>query len=64
MPWDLHHKKGIHLPQIGWWLDPQRPADFAVVSHAHSDHCARNKEIVCTPATARLGLAPEGRTKI
>lgn len=54
MPWDIHYKKGIHLPQIGWWLDPQRPADRAIVSHAHSDHCARSKEIVCTPATARL----------
>lgn len=54
MPWDIHYKKGVHLPAIGWSLDPQRPAERALVSHAHSDHCARSKEIVCTPATARL----------
>jgi Cft2 family RNA processing exonuclease len=54
MPWDIHYKKGLQLPQIGWWLDAQRPTERAIVSHAHSDHCARHKEIVCTPATARL----------
>jgi len=54
MPWDIQFKKGIWLPQIGWWLDAQKPADRAFVSHAHTDHCARHKEILCTSSTARL----------
>ncbi|MFT3780558.1 MAG: MBL fold metallo-hydrolase [Nibricoccus sp.] len=54
MPWDIQYKQGIFLPQIGWWLDAHRPADRVVVSHAHSDHCARHREIVASRATARL----------
>jgi len=52
MPWDIQFKKGVGLPQIGWWLDAQKPAERAFVSHAHSDHCARHKEIVCTAASS------------
>ena len=54
MPWEVQFNKGVCLPQIGWWLDAHKPAERAIVSHAHTDHCARHKEIVCTPATARL----------
>lgn len=54
MAWSIQHKKSLSLPQIGWALDAQRPADRVIVTHAHSDHCARHKEIICTPATARL----------
>lgn len=54
MAWDIHYKKGIWLPQIGWWLDAQHRVDRAMVSHAHGDHIARHKEILCSPATARL----------
>jgi len=65
MPWDIQFKKGVYLPQIGWWLDAQKAADRAFVSHAHSDHCARHREILCTPATARLMRArlPGRRTE-
>lgn len=54
MPWEVHHRKGVWLPQAGWWLDGQARAERAFVSHAHSDHIARHKEILCTAATARL----------
>ncbi len=54
MAWEIHHRKGIWLPQIGWWLDAQARAERAFVSHAHGDHIARHKEVLCTPATARL----------
>ena len=54
MPWEIQFKKGICLPQIDWWLDAQKPAARAFVSHAHTDHLARHKEILCTAATARL----------
>jgi len=54
MAWVIHHKHGIHLPQIGWSLDATRRAERAFVSHAHSDHIARHAEVICTRATARL----------
>ncbi|HND61164.1 MAG TPA: MBL fold metallo-hydrolase [Opitutaceae bacterium] len=54
MAWELHHRKGIWLPQIGWWLDAQARAERSFVSHAHSDHIARHKEVLCSAATARL----------
>lgn len=54
MAWEIHHRKGIWLPQVGWWLDAQARAERSFVSHAHSDHIARHKEVLCTPATARL----------
>ncbi len=52
--WDVRYRKGVHLPQIGWWLDAQMRTPRAFVSHAHSDHLARHPEILCTPATARF----------
>lgn len=54
MAWDVRYKKGVHLPQLGWWLDAQGGVAQAVVTHAHADHIARHREVVCTPATARL----------
>jgi len=53
-PWQVIHRKGVHLPKIGWWLDAQARTERSFVSHAHSDHVARHKEILCTPATARF----------
>lgn len=29
---------GLYCPAGGFYIDPQRPVDFAVVTHAHSDH--------------------------
>lgn len=52
--WDVVFRKGVHLPQIGWWLDAQMRTDRSFVSHAHSDHIARHKEILCSPGTARF----------
>ncbi len=52
--WEIHFRHGIHLPQIGWSLDAQRSADSSFVSHAHADHIARHREILCTAATSRL----------
>ena len=54
MAWEIHHRKGVWLPQIGWWLDAQARAARSFVSHAHSDHIARHREVLCTAATARL----------
>jgi len=54
MPWEVRFKDGVHLPQIGWWLDARRSQQRSFVSHAHSDHIAAHREIVTTRATASL----------
>jgi Cft2 family RNA processing exonuclease len=54
MAWQIEYRKGVWLPQIGWWLDAQARTERSFVTHAHSDHIARHKEVVCTPATARF----------
>lgn len=54
MPWEVRQQHGIHLPQIGWWLDAQKSQARSFVSHAHSDHIASHREIIATRATASL----------
>jgi len=54
MAWEVHHRKGVWLPQIGWWLDAQMRTHRSFVSHAHGDHIARHREILCTATTARM----------
>src|SRR5580658_6567591 len=54
VPWDVRFADGIWLPQVGWWLDAHLPAERSFVSHAHFDHVADHRELICTPATARL----------
>ena len=54
MAWHVEYRKGVWLPQIGWWLDAQARTERSFVTHAHSDHIARHKEVICTPATARF----------
>ena len=65
MPWDVQHRRGLWLPQTGWWLDAQFPVERSFVSHAHSDHIAAHREIICSAATARLMRArlPGTRTE-
>ena len=53
-PWEVVYRKGVQLPQVGWWLDAQARTERSFVSHAHSDHIARHKEVLCTPGTARF----------
>jgi Cft2 family RNA processing exonuclease len=54
MPWDVQSRPGIWLPQLAWWLDAPFPVDRSFVSHAHSDHIASHREVICSAATARL----------
>ena len=54
MPWVVQHGDGVHLPQIGWWLDARKARHRSFVSHAHSDHIGPHREIVATRATASL----------
>lgn len=50
----VQYDRGIHLPECGVWLDPLRRQQLAVVSHAHGDHVARHRAVVCTAPTYRL----------
>ena len=53
--WEVEAREGgIYLPQVGLWMDPKKPQDRAVVTHAHYDHLAGHREILTSPATARL----------
>ena len=54
MVWQPQLKNGIWLPQIGWALDATKSVPAAIVSHAHSDHIGRHRELVCSPPTARF----------
>jgi DNA ligase-1 len=54
MAWDVKFLNGVFLPQLDWWLDAHFPVARSFVSHAHSDHTATHREIVCSAGTARL----------
>jgi DNA ligase-1 len=54
---------GIHLPELGLWLDPHRSASAAFISHAHSDHVARHRQTLCSALTGQLIEARYGRIK-
>ena len=51
---EVRYERGVHLPELDLWLDPFDAKPFAFVSHAHSDHIARHKEVILSERTARL----------
>lgn len=54
MSWQVDFPDGIFLPQLDWWLDAHHPVARSFVSHAHFDHLAAHREILCSEGTARL----------
>lgn len=56
------HRRGIHLPEAGLWLDPPAAAECAFISHAHSDHVARHRLTFCSELTHTLMTARYGRS--
>jgi DNA ligase-1 len=46
--------RGIHLPEVDFWLDPWDAKESAFVSHAHADHFARHGNALCSTLTAKL----------
>ncbi|HEY7912004.1 MAG TPA: MBL fold metallo-hydrolase [Blastocatellia bacterium] len=48
------YDRGIYLPEIELWMDATRPRALSVISHAHADHIQSHKEIIATPATAKI----------
>ncbi len=60
-----YHHGGIHLPRLGLWLDaPTARREPVFVSHAHSDHTARHREVILSRPTARLMSARLGGKRI
>lgn len=57
----------LHLPWLGLWLDAHhavRGAERVFVSHAHSDHTARHREVILSAPTAELMRARLGGERI
>lgn len=58
---------GVLLPQLGLWLDPQARQigpERVFISHAHSDHTGRHREVILTEPTSRLMQARLGGRRI
>jgi Cft2 family RNA processing exonuclease len=64
MTWDVRDRNGIWLPQVGWHLDARRATARSFVSHAHSDHIARHREVILSPGTAKLMRARLSGTRV
>jgi Cft2 family RNA processing exonuclease len=47
-------EKDLCIDDIQLWLDSKRKRELGFVSHAHADHIANHKKILCTPATGRF----------
>ena len=62
---EVRYDHGVYIPAHDLWLDPWQPKRFAFVSHAHSDHIARHREMILSERTARLMQArmPGDRTE-
>jgi len=54
--WDVQFTRaGIHLPQLGLWLDAHRRirgTERVFVSHAHADHIGAHDNVMLTAATS------------
>jgi len=59
----VRHRRGLHVPEAGLWLDSPARRPWALVSHAHGDHYARHDLTVCSRPTEALILARYGRPR-
>jgi putative mRNA 3-end processing factor len=64
--WLRQEPEGLHCVPGGFYIDPARPVDRAVITHAHSDHARPGHgAVLATPETvaimgARLGAEAAG----
>ncbi len=59
----IEYQNGIHINGTRLWLDAKRKMDFSFISHAHTDHAVRHKEILCTQETAKFYEHRYGQVK-
>src|SRR5687768_10513017 len=65
--WIQPHPEGIYVAPGGFWIDPARPKDHALITHGHSDHArGGHGKVLATPETlaimeARYGPQPQGQ---
>ena len=46
---------GLYCEPGGFYIDPWRPAEYAVITHGHADHARpNNKNILATPGTLEI----------
>lgn len=57
---EIAYRGAVHLPGADLWLDPHRARSFAFVSHAHADHFAPHRRILCSRGTHELIRARYG----
>ena len=50
----VRYERGLYLPELDLWLDPHDGKPRAFISHAHSDHVARHREVLCSETTGTL----------
>lgn len=54
--------QGLRCTRGGLWIDPWKPVDLAVITHAHADHASGGSDrYIATPATADLLRVRLGR---
>lgn len=53
-PIEVKFDRGVFLPQADLWLDPPEAKERAFISHAHTDHVAPHRQVLCSPATGIL----------
>ncbi len=53
----IKFENGIEIEGLEFALDPHRMADFAFVSHGHSDHARKHRRVVATVETALMYAA-------
>ncbi|MGB0498194.1 MAG: ligase-associated DNA damage response exonuclease [Rubricella sp.] len=53
--------EGLYCPPGGFFIDPVRPVDRAVITHAHADHCRPGSAaILATPETGEIAKTRYG----
>ncbi|MCP4632112.1 MAG: hypothetical protein GY855_04235 [candidate division Zixibacteria bacterium] len=58
------HDKGLYFKSADLWMDSSRKKDICYVSHAHADHTAKHKQVICTPETGAVVCQRLGKLNI
>lgn len=57
--------QGLHVPAADAWIDPWRPVETALITHAHADHArGGSQRYLCSPTCAPLLRARLGDVTI